>query len=71
MFKSILVAIDGSTHAKAAVEYGGRLAAKLGARVVLLHIIERRLLVGGFITHITEVLRHKIDGSFAEWVERY
>jgi nucleotide-binding universal stress UspA family protein len=32
MFKRVLVAIDGSTHAKAAVEYGGRLAAKLGAR---------------------------------------
>jgi len=71
MFKNILVAVDGSTHAKAAVEYGGRLAAKLGARVELLHVIERRLLVGDFITHFTEVLRHKIDGSFTEWVERY
>jgi K+-sensing histidine kinase KdpD len=71
MFKSILVAVDGSTHAKAAVEYGARLAAKLGARVELLHVIERRLLVGDFITHFTEVLRHKIDGSFADWVESY
>jgi nucleotide-binding universal stress UspA family protein len=71
MFKNILVAVDGSTHAKAAVEYGARLAAKLGARVELLHVIERRLLVGDFITHFTEVFRHKIDGSFAEWVERY
>ena len=71
MLKNILVAVDGSTHAKAAVEYGARLAAKLGARVELLHVIERRLLVGDFITHFTEVFRHKIDGSFAEWVERY
>jgi hypothetical protein len=31
MFKSLLVAVDGSTHAKAAVEYGVRSAAKLGA----------------------------------------
>jgi nucleotide-binding universal stress UspA family protein len=71
MFKSILVAVDGSTHAKAAIEYGGRVAAKLGARVELLHVIERRLLVGDFITHFTEVFQRKIDGSFAEWVERY
>jgi nucleotide-binding universal stress UspA family protein len=71
MFKSILVAVDGSTHSKAAVEYGGRLAAKHGARIELLHVIEQRLLVGDFITHFTEVFRRKIDRSFAEWVERY
>jgi nucleotide-binding universal stress UspA family protein len=71
MFKSILVAVDGSTHSMAAVEYGGRLAAKLGGRIELLHVIEQRLLVGDFITHFTEVFRSKIDRSFAEWVERY
>jgi Universal stress protein family len=71
MFKSILVAVDGSTHSKAAVEYGGRLAAKFGGRIELLHVIEQRLLVGDFITHFTEVFRRKIDRSFAEWVERY
>ncbi|MGH9766217.1 MAG: universal stress protein [Blastocatellia bacterium] len=41
--KSILVAVDGSAHAKAAVEYGARLAVKLGARVELRHVVERRL----------------------------
>ena len=38
MFKRVLVGVDGSTHAKAAVEYGGRLAAKLGAREALLRV---------------------------------
>ena len=33
MFKSILVAVDGSTHAKAAVEYGGRLAPVRRSRI--------------------------------------
>lgn len=49
MFKSILVAVDGLAHAKAAVEDGGRLAAKLGARIELLYVIEERLLVGDFV----------------------
>lgn len=71
MFKHILVAIDGSTHAKAAVEYGARLAVTLGGRLELLHVIDWRLLAGHFISHFTEVLRAEGQGSFAERVERY
>jgi nucleotide-binding universal stress UspA family protein len=52
MFNGVLVGVDGSTHAKAAVEYGGRLAAKSGVRIELLRIIERRLLVGDFIMRL-------------------
>jgi hypothetical protein len=33
MFNNFLVAVDDSTHTKAAAEYGGRSAAKLGAMV--------------------------------------
>jgi hypothetical protein len=32
MFKSFLLAVDGSTHTKVAAEYDGRSAAKLGAK---------------------------------------
>lgn len=71
MFKSILVAVDESTHAKAAVEYGARLAVKLGARLELLHVIDWRLLTGHFIKHFTDVFRHESGGSFVERVERY
>jgi nucleotide-binding universal stress UspA family protein len=71
MFKSILVAVDGSTHAKAAVEYGARLAVKLGARLELMHVIDWRLLTGHFIKHFTEVFRREAGGSFVERVERY
>jgi hypothetical protein len=35
MFNSVLVAGAGSTHAKAAVEYGEKLAAKLCARATV------------------------------------
>jgi nucleotide-binding universal stress UspA family protein len=71
MIKSMLVAIDGSTHAKAAIEYGGRLAARLDAQLELLHVIDWRLLTGHFITHFTKVFRREAGGSFAERVERY
>ena len=71
MFKTILVAIDGSDYGKAAVEYGANLAARLDSRLELLHIIDWRLLVGHFVSHFTEVFHHESGGSFIERVERY
>jgi len=40
MFQKILIAVDGSEHAKRAVEVGADLAAHYGAGVVLLHVME-------------------------------
>jgi nucleotide-binding universal stress UspA family protein len=53
MFKTILVATDGSAHAEKAVELAGDIAQKYGARLVLLHV----LLHG----HIPEALRHMAE----------
>jgi len=39
MFKKILVAIDGSGHARGATEVAGDIAAKYGAELVLLHVV--------------------------------
>jgi len=39
MIKNILVAVDGSTHAKKAVSYAADLAMKYDAKVHLLHVI--------------------------------
>ncbi len=41
MFKHLLVPLDGSTLAEAALPAAARLAALLGARVTLVHVIER------------------------------
>jgi nucleotide-binding universal stress UspA family protein len=41
MIKSILVPVDGSAHANAAVDMAGELAAKVGAKVILLNVIAR------------------------------
>lgn len=42
MFESILVALDGSTAAEAALAPAAALAAKLGSGLILLHVIEKR-----------------------------
>jgi len=39
MFKKVLVAVDGSVHAKRAVAYGAKIAAQNGAEVVLFHVM--------------------------------
>jgi nucleotide-binding universal stress UspA family protein len=39
MFKTILVAVDGSAHAAKAVKTGAGLAARLNARLVLVHVL--------------------------------
>lgn len=39
MFKTILVPIDGSEHAKKAVTFASDLATKYGARIVFLHVL--------------------------------
>ena len=53
MFRTILMATDGSPHAEKAVELASDIAEKYGARLVLLHV----LLHG----HIPEALRHMAE----------
>jgi nucleotide-binding universal stress UspA family protein len=71
MFKTILVAVDGSIHAQAAIDYGAYLAAAFGSRVELLHVIDRNLLIGHFITHFHDVFRRELGDSFTERVGHY
>ena len=53
MFKTILVATDGSGHAGRAVDLAGDIAEKYGARLVLLHVLLH--------DHIPEALRHMAE----------
>jgi nucleotide-binding universal stress UspA family protein len=41
MFKNILIPLDGSSYAEAALPFSIRLAEKLGSRITLLHVIEK------------------------------
>ena len=43
VIKTILVAVDGSVHARKAAVVGAAIAAKFGARVILLHVLLRNL----------------------------
>jgi nucleotide-binding universal stress UspA family protein len=53
MFKTILVATDGSVHAERAVGLAADIAEKYGARLVLLHVLLH--------DHIPEALRHMAE----------
>src|SRR5437899_9336323 len=55
MIKSILVALDGSEHANAALQHALALAARLRATVVGLHVIDVVSIEGSFL--------HDISGS--------
>jgi len=46
MIKTILVATDGSDHAGKAVDLAADIAAKYGARLVLLHVLLRDMSAG-------------------------
>ena len=41
MFKKILVAVDGSEHAKAAAAAAGEIAQQFGAQLVIMHVMRR------------------------------
>jgi nucleotide-binding universal stress UspA family protein len=71
MFKKILVPIDGSIHAQAAVDYGAYFASEFRAQIELLHVIDWRLLAGHFITHFDDIFRSKLGKSFTERVKHY
>lgn len=53
---SLLIATDGSVYADVATECSAWLAARVGARITALYVIDARRLAGHFIRHISEVL---------------
>jgi nucleotide-binding universal stress UspA family protein len=55
MIKTILVGIDGSEHSRAAEDYGIWLAAKLGATITGMHVVDIVAIEGSFF--------HDISGS--------
>jgi len=56
MVKKVLIATDGSGHARKAVEVGSEIAASHGAEVALVHILLR--------DHLSENLRHMAEVEF-------
>lgn len=56
MLKRVIIATDGSEHAKKAVALGSDLAAKYGAEVVLVHVLLR--------DHLSEAMRHLAEVEY-------
>lgn len=67
MITTILIPTDGSEHAKKAIELGGDLAAKYGARVALMHVLLRGRVPDGLLRaaeaeHVGRVPKQKAQG---------
>lgn len=56
MFRKVLIAVDGSAHAKRAVAYGAKIAAQNESEVVLFHVM--RHLGGDRVPAALEELEH-------------
>jgi nucleotide-binding universal stress UspA family protein len=56
MIKKVVIATDGSGHARKAVEVGSDIAATYGAEVVLVHVLLR--------DHLSENLRHMAEVEY-------
>lgn len=56
MFTHVLVAVDGSDHAQAAIDYGSAIADKFDAKLTLLHIVSGHVL-GGVPEQLSEYAR--------------
>jgi nucleotide-binding universal stress UspA family protein len=65
MLKRVIIATDGSEHAKKAVALGSDLAAKYGAEVVLVHVLLRDHLSDA-MRHLAEVEYHAKGKSLSE-----
>jgi nucleotide-binding universal stress UspA family protein len=68
---SLLVATDGSVYSDVATECGAWIAARLGARVTALYVIDARRLAGDFIQHISEILHSFPSEEITERVRVY
>lgn len=62
VIKKVLIATDGSEHARKAVEFGSDIAAKYGAEVVLVHVLLRDELSEN-LRHMAEVEYHAGETS--------
>jgi len=67
MIETILIPTDGSEHAKRAVDLGGDLAAKYGAKVVVMHVLLRGRVPEGLLRaaeaeHVAHVPERKAQG---------
>jgi nucleotide-binding universal stress UspA family protein len=58
----VLIATDGSEHARKAVEFGSDIAAKYGAEVVLVHVLLRKELSEN-LRHVAEVEHIAAEGG--------
>lgn len=70
-FSSILVATDGSAHAETAVKYSAWLAARIGASVTVIHVIDARRLAGHFLSHLSEIIGGGHSEGLLERVREY
>jgi nucleotide-binding universal stress UspA family protein len=68
---SLLIATDGSPYADVATECGAWIAARLGARVTAIYVIDVRRLAGHFISHISEVLESFPSEAITQRVRDY
>jgi len=62
MINKVLIATDGSEHARKAVEFGSDIAAKYGAEVVLVHVLLRNELSES-LRHVAEVEHIAAEGG--------
>ena len=56
MIERVIIATDGSVHAKKAVALGSDLAEKYGAEVVLVHVLLR--------DHLSDAMRHLVEVEY-------
>lgn len=67
----MLVATDGSVYGDVAAECSASMAARLGADVTALYVIDARRLAGHFVTHLSEILDSFPSKSLTDRVREY
>lgn len=71
MIKNILVALDGSEHASAAIDYGLNLVTALKGQLTGIHVRNQWLLRGSFLHDVNGILGIEPQMHMAEEMERY
>ena len=69
MFKTIVVATDGSNHAEKAVAVAGDMAAKYAAQMTLLHVLPRRDISAADVRRLIDV--QTLPPNLREGFERF
>lgn len=70
MIRSILVPVDASPYAEAATRYAARIAAKAGAELVGLHVVDGKILNGPLLRDVTFMADAFQGFEYAEEVRR-